>query len=115
MSIEVISRFFESAAVGDLETALDCFTEDAQWITPENVVYGKDQIGGVITEMNELRKKMISSGTDAHFDSPLALGENEGVVKWTVRTAEGQVLERGADILTLRDGRIAVKDVLRKA
>lgn len=115
MSVEVVAKFFATASAGDIEEAVDCFADDAQWITPDGTVYTKGEIGGVITEMNAMREKMIATGTDAYFDPPVGFGENEALVRWSVRSAEGKVLDRGVDILSTRDGKIVTKDVLRKA
>jgi hypothetical protein len=119
MSAEVITRFFESGSAGDIETAVDCFADDAQWIAPEGsepgTVYTKSEIGGLINEMNEMREKMIASGMDGHFDPPVMFGENEALVRWSVRTTDGKVIGRGVDLFVLRDGKIVLKDVFRKA
>jgi ketosteroid isomerase-like protein len=115
VSVEVVAKFFESASAGDIEVAVDCFADDAQWITPDGTVFTKDQIGGVITEMNAMRDKMIAAGTDAYFEPPVGFGDNEVLVKWEVRAADGKVQDRGVDILSTRAGKIVTKDVLRKA
>jgi ketosteroid isomerase-like protein len=115
VSVEVVAKFFASASAGDIEVAVNCFADDAQWITPDGTVYTKDQIGGLITEMNAMREKMIASGTDAYFEPPVGFGENEVLVKWEVRSTDGKVQDRGIDILSTRAEKIVIKDVLRKA
>jgi len=118
MSAEVIERFFKSSGDGDIETAVECFADDGQWITPDGdgvgTVHTKDQIGDLINSLNAMRETMIASGVDAKFESPIMLGENLGLVRWTVQTQDGKVVNRGVDVLVLSDGKIVLKDVYRK-
>jgi ketosteroid isomerase-like protein len=118
VSAEVIERFFKSSGDGDIETAVGCFADDGKWITPDGdgigTVYTKDQFGELITSMNAMREKMIASGVDGKFEPPVMFGENEGLVRWTVESTDGKVVNRGVDIIVLRDGKIVLKDVYRK-
>ena len=119
MSDEVIKRFFETGSAGDIEAAVDCFADDAQWIAPEGsepgTVYTKGEIGALITGMNETRVQMIASGVDGHFEPPVMFGENEALVRWSVKTTDGKIVGRGVDLFVLRDDKIVLKDVYRKA
>ncbi|WP_432038338.1 nuclear transport factor 2 family protein [Streptomyces cucumeris] len=119
MSAEVIDRFFRSSGAGDIETAVECFADDGEWITPDGdglgTVHTKDQIGDLITSMNAMREKMVASGVDGKFESPIMFGENMGLVRWTVETNDGKVVNRGVDLFILSDGKIVLKDVYRKA
>jgi ketosteroid isomerase-like protein len=119
VSAEVITRFFDSSGAGDIDVAVDCFADDAQWIAPEGsgpgTVYTKGEIGDLITTMNKQRTEMIAAGVDGYFDPPVMFGENEALVRWTVRTTAGKVVGRGVDLFVLRDNRIVLKDVFRKA
>jgi ketosteroid isomerase-like protein len=119
MSAEVIDRFFKSSGAGDIETAVECFADDGQWITPDGeggvgTVHTKDQIGDLINSMNAMRETMIASGVDGKFASPIMFGENLGLVRWTVETNDGKVINRGVDLFILSDGKIVLKDVYRK-
>lgn len=118
MSAEVIERFFKTSGAGDIKTAVECFADDGKWITPEGdgvgTVYTKDQIGDLMTEMNAMRDKMIKSGVDGKFEPPVMLDENMGLVRWTVETVDGKVVNRGVDLFVLSDGKIVLKDVYRK-
>lgn len=118
MSAEMIERFFTSSGDGDIETAVACFADDGKWITPDGdgvgKVHTKDQIGELIISMNAMREKMIASGVDGKFESPIMFGENLGLVRWTVETEDGKVVNRGVDVLVLSDGKIILKDVYRK-
>lgn len=118
MSAEVIDRFFKSSGAGDIETAVGCFADDGQWVTPDGdgpgTVHTKDQIGDLINSLNAMRETMIASGVDGKFESPIMFGENEGLVRWTVETGDGKVVARGVDLFVLRDGKIVLKDVYRK-
>ncbi|MGC7097415.1 nuclear transport factor 2 family protein [Amycolatopsis lurida] len=114
----MIDRFFKSSGAGDIETALECFADDGQWITPEGgglgTVHTKDQIGELINSLNAMREKMIATGVDGKFEPPIMLDENLGLVRWTVETDDGKVVNRGVDLFVLRDGKIVLKDVYRK-
>lgn len=118
MSAEVIDRFFKSSGAGDIETAVECFADDGQWITPDGegvgTVHTKDQIGDLINSMNAMRETMIASGVDGKFESPIMFGENLGLVRWTVESNDGKVINRGVDLFILSDGKIVLKDVYRK-
>jgi ketosteroid isomerase-like protein len=118
MSAEVIDRFFKTSGAGDIETAVACFADDGKWITPDGdgvgVVHTKDQIGDLIVSMNAMRERMIATGVDGRFEPAVMFGENEGLVRWTVETTDGKVVNRGVDLFVLRDGKIVLKDVFRK-
>jgi ketosteroid isomerase-like protein len=116
MSEEVVAKFFRTAGDGEIEEAVNCFTDDTQWITPEGTIYSKDEIGDVIINMNKMREELIATtGADAHFGTPVPYGENQSLVEWSVRAVDGTVLDRGVDLILVRDGKIAYKDVFRKA
>ncbi|MEC3976978.1 nuclear transport factor 2 family protein [Amycolatopsis sp. H20-H5] len=118
MSAEVIDRFFKSSGAGDVETAVECFADNGQWITSDGdglgTVHTKDQLGDLMNSLNATRETMIASGVDAKFESPIMLGENLGLVRWTVETNDGKVMNRGVDLFVLSDGKIVLKDVYRK-
>ena len=119
MSAEVIDRFFKSSGAGDIETAVACFADDGQWITPDGeggvgTVHTKDQIGDLMAGMNAMREKMLASGVDAKFEPPIMFDENLGLVRWTVENNDGKVMNRGVDLFVLSDGKIVLKDVYRK-
>ncbi|MFD2467792.1 nuclear transport factor 2 family protein [Amycolatopsis silviterrae] len=118
MSAEVIERFFKTSGAGDVEAAVECFADDGQWITPDGdgvgTAHAKNQLGDLMRGMNAMREKMLASGTDAKFEAPIMLGEDLGLVRWTVETEAGKVLNRGVDLFVLRDGKIVLKDVYRK-
>ena len=118
MSAEVIDRFLETSGAGDIATAVECFADDGRWITPDGdgigTVHTKDQIGDLIKNLNAMRETMIASGVDATFESPIMFGENLGLVRWTVGTTDGKVVNRGVDLFILSDGKIVLKDVYRK-
>lgn len=118
MSAEVIDRFMKTSGAGDIETAVGCFADDGQWITPDGdglgTAYAKDQIGDLITSLNAMREKMIATGVDATFESPVMVDENLGLVRWAVQTNDGKVVNRGVDLFVLSEGKIKLKDVYRK-
>lgn len=113
---EVVARFFRTAGAGLIEEAVDCFTDDTRWITPDGTVYSKGEIGDVIINMNKMREELIATtGADAHFGDPIPYGDNQSVVLWSVNATDGTVLDRGCDLILVKDGKILVKDVYRKA
>jgi hypothetical protein len=118
MSAEVIDRFLKTSGAGDVETAVECFADDGQWITPDGdglgTVHTKDQVGDLMNSLNAMREKMVATGVDAKFESPIMFGENLGLVRWTVETNDGKVVNRGVDLFVLSDGKIVLKDVYRK-
>lgn len=118
MSVEVIDRFLKTSGAGDVETAVECFADDGQWVTPDGdglgTVHTKDQIGDLMRNLNAMRDKMLAAGVDARFEPPIAVGEDMGLVRWTVETNDGKVMNRGVDLFVLRDGKIVLKDVYRK-
>ena len=119
MADDPITRFLDTSQAGDIEAAVDCFTDDGRWIMPEekkpDSVYHKGEIGELITNMNKYHDELLAQGLDGHFETPVFFGEDEALLRWSIRSADGTVVDRGVDLFVLRDGRIALKDVFRKA
>ncbi|MFI6345953.1 nuclear transport factor 2 family protein [Streptomyces sp. NPDC050560] len=122
MADNVISRFFELGAKEDLDGAFACFAEDGVWNLPESDGNGpgtaleKQAIRDHIEKMNDLSKQVTEQGLEGVFEEPVFLVNGEqAIVEWSLRKIGGDVIERGIDLFTLRDGKILVKDVFRKA
>lgn len=120
MSNTVIQDFFKAGAKEDIDGAWDCFADDAVWIEsagpePGNTL-NKQQIHELLEKMTELQRQVISQGMRGVFEEPVFLTNgNQAVVEWSLRDADDKILDRGIDLFTLRDGKIVVKDVFRKA
>lgn len=115
-----IHEFFALGAKGDIEGAAACFAPDGVWITPQGsgpgTVYAKDQIPALMAELEKYAEQIRADGLDGVFEEPVFLVNGEqAVVEWSIRRADGEVVDRGIDLFTLRDGKIAVKDVFHKA
>jgi ketosteroid isomerase-like protein len=120
MADSAVHEFFALGAKGDIEGAAACFADDGIWITPDGggpgTVHTRAEIPALMAQLEEYGKKIRSEGLDGVFEEPVFLVNGEqAVVEWSVRNADGQVIDRGIDLFTLRDGKIAVKDVFRKA
>ncbi|RMI40710.1 nuclear transport factor 2 family protein [Streptomyces triticirhizae] len=120
MADNVVSRFFELGAKEDLDGAWECFADDGVWILPEGdgpgTTLNKQEIREHIEKMNELSHQITAQGLEGVFEKPVFLTNGEqAIVEWSLRKIGGDVIERGIDLFTLRDGKILVKDVFRKA
>ncbi|MGH3782450.1 MAG: cytochrome P450 [Pseudonocardiaceae bacterium] len=118
VSDDVISRFFTTSRARDVEAAADCFAEDGVWISADGsepgTLYRKNEIGELMVEMNKYRDQLLSQGMDGYFDPPIMFGNDEAVVRWTVKTSDGKIVQRGVDLFVVRDDKIVLKDVYRK-
>ncbi|WP_393062916.1 nuclear transport factor 2 family protein [Streptomyces sp. LN549] len=120
MSDNVVSRFFELGAKEDIDGSWECFAEDGVWITSDGPEPGKtlrgQEIRDLIVQMNELEHQIRAQGMEGVFEKPVFLSNgNQAVVEWSLRAADGTIVQRGIDLFTLRDDKIVVKDVFRKA
>ncbi|WP_131746584.1 nuclear transport factor 2 family protein [Frankia sp. Cppng1_Ct_nod] len=120
MGKTAIHDFFELGAKEDIDGAWDCFGPDAVWIDAQGdepgTTYAKAQIRDHLVRLNDIAKQIRSQGMDGVFEEPVFLaGGEQAIVEWSVRKGTGEIVERGIDLFTLKDGKIAVKDVFRKA
>ncbi|MFF3754690.1 nuclear transport factor 2 family protein [Streptomyces sp. NPDC002018] len=118
MTDNVVTRFFTAGEADDVPGAVACFADDGVWITwdgPEpGTTYRRDEIPGLLAGMIDTRKKFENQGVRIVYGEQLVAGDKI-VLEYTLKSPDGSVLDRGVDIFTLRDGKIAVKDVFRKA
>lgn len=118
MADNVVSRFFAAGEADDVPGAVACFTDDGVWITwdgPEpGTTYPREALPSLLSAMIDKRKELESQGVRIIYGEQLEAADKV-VLEFTVQAANGTVLDRGVDIFTLRDGKIAVKDVFRKA
>lgn len=115
-----VSRFFACGARGDVDGAWKCFADDGVWILPDGdepgTTIGQPGIRDHIAKMDELSRQIADQGLEGVFQKPVFLANgDQAIVEWTLRKIGGEVLDRGIDLFTLRDGKILVKDVFRKA
>ncbi|MFI9202350.1 nuclear transport factor 2 family protein [Streptomyces sp. NPDC053048] len=118
MTENVVTRFFTAGEADDVPGAVACFTDDGVWISwdgPEpGTTYRREELPGLLAEMIEKRKELESQGIRIVYGEQVVAGEKV-VLEYALEAPDGSVLDRGVDIFTLRGGRIAVKDVFRKA
>ena len=99
---------------GDIEGILECVTKDFQWRLAEGpnapdgkVVSGKDEVRAALKERDIATKEIRFSETSIHFTEENVFG----CFRATGEMSDGTVVDqRGIDIYTFRDGKIAVKD-----
>ncbi|GAA2250726.1 hypothetical protein GCM10010232_43290 [Streptomyces amakusaensis] len=115
---DVVNRFFAAGLRDDVEAASACFTDDARWIMAEGVepgtTYTKEEIPGFLDKIIGLRKEYEAKGITLVYGELLEVGDRV-ILEFTVNSPDGAVLDRAVDVFTIREGKIAVKDVFRKA
>ncbi|MFG2224946.1 nuclear transport factor 2 family protein [Streptomyces sp. NPDC050161] len=118
MADNAVSRFFAAGEGDDVPGAVACFTDDGVWISwdgPEpGTTYRRDEIPALLSGMIEKRKEMESQGVRIVYGEQVEAADKV-ILEYAVEAPNGTVVDRGVDIFTLRDGKIAVKDVFRKA
>lgn len=121
MAKSVVHEFFELGAKEDIDGAWKCFADDGVWIASEGAgpgtTYAGEEIRTLLVKMNDLGKELGAQGLEGRFEEPVFLvNDTQAVVEWSLRKkADGSVVDRGIDLFTVRDGKIACKDVFRKA
>ncbi|WP_050777839.1 nuclear transport factor 2 family protein [Micromonospora sp. ATCC 39149] len=120
MAKSVVHQFFELGAKRDVDGAWDCFAEDAVWLASEGsepgTTYNKAEIRDLLVQMDKLGAEVAAQGMAGVFEEPVFLvNGDQAVVEWSLRAADGKIVERGIDLFTIKDGKILVKDVFRKA
>jgi taurine dehydrogenase small subunit len=110
----LMRRFGKAFNRGDVETILECVTEDFEWIMPSGpdpphgrIVRGKAELAKALAEraaqMPEVR---FSDGVIVNGDQVVV-----GTFRARGKRASGERFDvRGCDLYTLRHGKIARKD-----
>lgn len=115
---DVVERFFAAGERDDVATAADCFSPDGVWTTaagPEpGTTYHRDEIPAFLAKMIGVRKEYEAKGITVTYGD-LAEAGDKVYLEVVVTSAAGKVLDRAIDVFTVRDGKIVVKDVYRKA
>tara|TARA_B100001121_G_C18546662_1_gene553361 strand:+ start:67 stop:453 length:387 start_codon:yes stop_codon:yes gene_type:complete len=113
-AMRLLRHFGKAFNQGDIEGILECVTEDFQWRLAEGpnapdgkVVSGKDEVRAALQERDLATKEMRFSETCIHFTGEKVFG----CFRATGEMNDGTLVDqRGIDIYTFRDGKIAVKD-----
>ena len=113
-AMSLLRHFGKAFNKGDIEGILECVTEDFQWRlaggpdAPDGkVVSGKDAVRAALQERDLTTKEIKFSETSIHFTEEKVFG----CFRATGELNDGTVVDqRGIDIYTFRDGKIAVKD-----
>ncbi|MEV4726537.1 MULTISPECIES: nuclear transport factor 2 family protein [Micromonospora] len=113
-----VAAFFAACDADDLDAAADCFAPDGVWIVaagPEpGHTYHRKEIPGFLAEIIGKRDELDAAGARMVYGDRVVVADRE-FLEFRCESATGEVLERGVDVFTLRDGKILVKDVFRKA
>lgn len=115
---EVVELFFRASETEDIDTAMSCFTDDGIWISPEGIepgtTYTMADIREYLIQQIGVLREFEAQGISVDYDEFQAAGDKV-YISAAVRQADGKVLNRFVDVFTMRDGKIAIKDVFRKA
>lgn len=115
---DVVALFFGASYEADYDTAVACFTDDGIWIGPEGPEPGKtykyDEIRDYLIQQKGVLDDFHSQGISVEY-GPLDEIGDKVYLEAAVRRSDGEILNRFVDVFTMRDGKIAVKDVFSKA
>ncbi|WP_406154622.1 nuclear transport factor 2 family protein [Streptomyces sp. NBC_00882] len=113
-----VLAFFAACGDDDVRRAAECFADDGVWIAAEGDEPGRthkrSELEDFIAEVLRKRDELHAAGAEMAFGEHLVVADKE-ILEFTVTSRDGGILERGVDIFTIRDGKIACKDVFRKA
>lgn len=117
LTAEDLAATFDAFNRHDVESVMRCFAEDCVFYT----VSGPEVYGNKVEGAEAIARAFTAVWTampDAHWDhhSHFVHGDR-AVSEWTFSgtNADGSRIEaQGADLFTLRDGKIIVKQALRK-
>jgi ketosteroid isomerase-like protein len=112
VSTDVIDRFVAAWLRGDLSAVVDCLTDDIVYTTSGSqgratTYRGRDEVAAAFADQ-------IGDDPDLTL-GPVFFCGDRAFSEWTYKpaTTDGALL-RGIDVYTLREGRIAAKDVFGK-
>ncbi|MFF9019525.1 nuclear transport factor 2 family protein [Streptomyces eurythermus] len=114
----VVAAFFDACARDAFDEAVACFAEDGVWIMAEGpepgTTYRRDRIRDFLVDLVKKREELADQGIGLVFEPAVVVGDRQ-IIEFTLRNGDGEVIDRGVDLFTLKDGLILVKDVFRKA
>lgn len=97
---ELIRRGYEAFSNGDVETVMDLFDDDIEWVQP-----GQSAVSGTFhgkAEVMDQLGQLAEKGLTVRLDQLIAEGDT--VVALTDVTVGGET-SRDADVFTIRDGK----------
>lgn len=102
---ELVQRGYEAFAAGDIETLMDLFDDDIEWVQP-----GESAVSGTYhgkTELMEYLGRLAKKPITIRIDRMIAEGDTVAVL--TEINVDGQT-GRDADVFTIRNGKtVAVR------
>jgi len=111
VSTDVIDRFVAAWLGGDLAAVVDCLTDDIVYTNigsqgRATTYRGRDEVAAVFADQ-------VGDDPGLTLGPVLACGDR-AFSEWTYQPATDGTVLRGVDVYTLREGRIAAKDVFGK-
>jgi ketosteroid isomerase-like protein len=101
---EVFAHHAEALIAGDLDAIVDDYADDAVFITPGGVRYGKDGIRAAFTQL-------LADVPNADWEVPTQIYEGDVLfIEWKADAQKTRV-EDGIDTFIFRDGQIRVQTV----
>ena len=97
---DIIQRGYAAFTSGDMETVMNLFDDDCEWVQP-----GQSAVSGTFhgkAEIMEHFGRLVEKGLTVRLERLIA--EGDAVVALTEVTAAGET-GRDADVFTLRDGK----------
>ena len=97
---ELVKKGYEAFAAGDVQTVMDLFDDDVEWVQP-----GESAISGTFhgkTEVMEFMTRLAEKGPTVTVKRLIAEGDT--VVAITDVTVNGETSE-DADVMTIRNGK----------
>jgi uncharacterized protein len=103
---ELIKKGYEAFSTGDVQTVMDLFDDDIEWVQP-----GRSAISGTFHGKAEVMDFMSRLGEKAPVVTVKRLiAEGDTVVAITDVTVDGETTE-DADVFTVRDGKTVRMEV----
>jgi len=111
VSTDVIDRFVAAWLGGDLAAVIDCLTDDIVYTNTGSqgraaTYSGRDDVAAAFADQ-------LGDDPDLTLGPVNACGER-AFNEWSYKPAADGSVMRGVDVYTLRDGKIAAKDVFVK-
>jgi len=103
---ELVKKGYAAFAAGDVQTVMDLFDDDVEWVQP-----GESAISGTFhgkTEVMEFMGRLAEKAPTVTVKRLIAEGDT--VVAITEVTVDGQTSE-DADVMTIRDGKTVRMEV----
>jgi uncharacterized protein len=100
-NIEVVKKGYEAFSAGDIETLMDLFDDNIEWVEPgESAISGTYRGKG---ELGDLIGRLAEKSATVKLNR--LLGDGDTVVALTDVAAGGET-GQDADVFTVRDGKI---------